>query len=796
MERDDQDPLDNEGEPSEEELRTDSGEGASSTADRIESAYGPDSPVSRGGGRLPTFASGQSVPPSPYGARFPALTSRADELPPSTDLGEDTLVLRATEAVLDDVDQGIVRLDPYLLAQIHAPVGTVVTIRGQRDTVAVAQHLPPHLQGRRDVQMDGMVRENAGVALGEPTRLRACEGAPAKTLLLAPLDPGDYGAEEVAQIRQELAGRALIYGDRVKVTSLSKPGHLFRVAGTEPDGAVICGPYTDVRIKRDPATGASPAPYKVKYEDIGGLEDELLRVRELIELPLKYPALFARLRVEPPKGVLLYGPPGSGKTLIARAVASEVRAHFIHVNGPEIMHKFYGESEARLREVFEEAQRRAPSVVFLDEVDAIAPRRMAVSGEVEKRVVAQLLALMDGMVHRGEVVVIAATNIPEAVDPALRRPGRFDREVVIGVPGREGRLRILQIHTRGMPLAEDVDLERLAEVTHGFVGADLEALCKEAGMLTVRDFLANQDWLDGSLESVAEQAVIHARHFQQALRDIEPTAIREFALEQPNVRWEDVGGGEEMRDRLQEALELPRRFAHVFEPMGVPPPNGFLLVGPSGTGKTLTARALATEMGMKLITVDPALVFSKWVGESEKAIQLVCRKAKQAAPCVLFFDTLEALVPVRRGVSAPVGDAPERLASQLFAELDQLSELGTVVLLGATNQPELLDPALLRPGRFGFRIEFRLPDAREREQIFAIHLRQVPLADDVDLAALATGLERISGAQIAGICQRAVLTELRTFAPRISPPAEPSFRVSAASLWQAAEAALGLRPSE
>ncbi|HZV48530.1 MAG TPA: AAA family ATPase, partial [Candidatus Dormibacteraeota bacterium] len=447
--------------------------------------------------RLPTFLPPSVRPPSGSG-------------PPPVEVGEpedDGLVLRAAEARLEDVDRGIVRIDPYLLSRIHVPVGTAVTIRGQRDTVALAQPLPPQRHGRRDVEMDGMVRENAGVALGEPVRVRACEAAPAKTVLLAPLDSSDYGAEEVAQIRQELAGRAVLYGDRVKVTTLSKHGHLFRVAGTEPEGAVLCGPYTDVRIKRDAITGVSPAPYKVKYEDIGGLDEELLRVRELVELPLKYPSLFARLRIEPPKGVLLYGPPGSGKTLIARAVASEVRAHFIHVNGPEIMHKFYGESEARLREIFEEAQRRAPSVIFLDEVDAIAPRRMAVSGEVEKRVVAQLLALMDGMVRRGEVVVIAATNLPEAVDPALRRPGRFDREVAIGIPSREGRLRILQIHSRGMPLAPDVDLERLADVTHGFVGADLEALCKEAGMLAVRDCLADQDWLDGSLTSVSDRAM-------------------------------------------------------------------------------------------------------------------------------------------------------------------------------------------------------------------------------------------------------------------------------------------------
>jgi len=665
-------------------------------------------------------------------------------------------------------------------------VGAPVRVHGQRDTVAIAQALPSHLLGRRDIQLDGMLRENAGVALGEAVRLAACESSPAKTLLLAPLDPADYGAEEIALIRQELAGRALLYGDRVKVTAFSKHGHLFRVAGTEPDGAVVCGPYTDVRLKRDPISGATPAPYKVKYEDIGGLEEELLRVRELVELPLKYPALFARLRVEPPKGVLLYGPPGSGKTLIARAVASEVRAHFIHVNGPEVMHKFYGESEARLREIFEEAQRRAPSVIFLDEIDAIAPRRLEVSGEVEKRVVAQLLALMDGMVRRGEVVVIAATNLPEAVDPALRRPGRFDREVAIGVPSREGRLRILQIHTRGMPLAPDVDLDRLAEITHGFVGADLEALSKEAGMLAVRDSLEALEGLLTNVEALSEQARIHGDHFLQALRGIEPTAIREFSLEQPNVRWEDVGGLEDVRRELVNALELPGRFPALFETIGVRPPNGFLLTGPPGTGKTLVARALATEMGMKLITVDPALVFSKWVGESEKAIQLVFRKAKQAAPCVLFFDTIDALVPARRTRSSTESDAIDRLASQLFTELDQLTELGTVVLLGATNRPDLVDPALLRPGRFGFRIQLGLPNAEERERILAIHLRRVPQADDLSLADLVPDMAGLSGAQIAGVCQRAVLTEIEEFARRAQAPGDwESFRLSPRSLRRA-----------
>ncbi|HMC37966.1 MAG TPA: AAA family ATPase, partial [Actinomycetota bacterium] len=586
--------------------------------------------------------------------------------------------------------------------------------------------------------------------------------------------------------------RAVVYGDQVKVTAFSKQGHLFRVSGTDPDAAVVVGTFTDVRIQKDPvASIAGTQSFKVKYEDIGGLEEELLRVRELVELPLKYPALFARLKIEPPKGVLLYGPPGSGKTLIARAVASEVDAHFIPVDGPEIIHKFYGESEAKLREIFEEAQRRAPSIIFLDELDAIAPKRLDVSGEVEKRVVAQLLALMDGLVRRGEVVVIGASNLPEAIDPALRRPGRFDREIAINVPTRAGRLRVLQIHSRGMPLAEDVDLERLADVTHGFVGADLEALCKEAGMLAVRDCLMQ---LEASLidpEAVAGRTKIHSRHFQQALKAIEPTATREFFLEKPNVQWEDLAGLEHVRRAFLTALELPRRFPELFERAGIRPPMGFLLSGPPGTGKTLAAKALATELGLRLITVDPASLFSKWVGETEKALRQVFRKAKQAAPCILFFDGLEALVPVRRARGDIDSGATERLATQFFAELDQVVEIGDVVVLGATNRPELVDPALMRPGRFGFTIQFPRPDMRQREEILAVHLRNVAHGD-IDLSELARRLDGFSSADIAGLCQLAVILEIERFAVACSDPEDRSralqeFRLTRATLQQALE---------
>jgi transitional endoplasmic reticulum ATPase len=533
---------------------------------------------------------------------------------------------------------------------------------------------------------------------------------------------------------------------------------------------VVAGPYTDVRLKKEPATSLVESPsLRVKYEDIGGLDEELLRVRELVELPLKYPSLFARLKIEPPKGVLLYGPPGSGKTLIARAVASEVKAHFIHVNGPEIIHKFYGESEARLREIFEEAQRRAPAVVFLDEIDAIAPRRQDVSGEVEKRVVAQLLALMDGLVPRGQVVVIGATNLPEAVDPALRRPGRFDREITMNVPTRPGRLRILKIHSRGMPLADDVDLEALAEVTAGYVGADLEVLCKEAGMLALRDCLTatgTQSETAADPELAAEQTKIDAQHFHEALKTIEPTATRELALERPNVRWEQIGGLRDVRQTLLSALELPHQHPGLFAQAGIKPPTGFLFEGPSGTGKSLTVTALATETGMRLISVDAAYLFSKWVGESEKALRTVFKKAKQSAPCILFFDDLQTFAPARRALRDTDSGFAERLARQFFAELDKTIGLGDVTVIGATNRPDLVDPAALRPGRFGFVVHFPLPDAGQREEIFRVHLRQVRLAPDVDARALAETTPGFSGADIAGVCERALLSEIEAFVRR------------------------------
>jgi transitional endoplasmic reticulum ATPase len=681
-----------------------------------------------------------------------------------------SLLLRVAEALLEDVDRGVVRADPYDLARIGARPGDVVAIAGERRTAAFAHALPPHLHGTHQILMDGMARENARAVVGERVEISVPQAEPAKTVLVESLDGGSFGPQEIADIREWISGRAVMYGDRLKITAFSKRGHMFIVRGTDPEAVVVAGPYTDVRLKKEPATPLVESPsLRVKYEDIGGLDEELVRVRELVELPLKYPSLFARLKIEPPKGVLLHGPPGSGKTLIARAVASEVKAHFIHVNGPEIIHKFYGESEARLREIFEEAQRRAPAVVFLDEIDAIAPRRQDVSGEVEKRVVAQLLALMDGLVPRGQVVVIGATNLPEALDPALRRPGRFDREITVNVPTRPGRLRIMKIHSRGMPLADDVDLEVLAEVTAGFVGADLEVLCKEAGMLALRDCLTvagTQSETAADPELAAEQTKIHARHFHEALKTIEPTATRELALERPNVRWEQIGGLRGVRQTLLSALELPHQHPRLFAQAGIKPPTGFLFEGPSGTGKSLTVNALATETGMRLISVDAAYLFSKWVGESEKALRTVFKKAKQSAPCILFFDDLQAFVPARRTLRDTDSGFAERLARQFFAELDKAIGLGDVVMIGATNRQDLVDPAALRPGRFGFVVRFPLPGTGQREEIFLVNLRHVRLAPDVNVRALAEETPGFSGADIAGVCERALLSEIEAFVER------------------------------
>ncbi len=689
------------------------------------------------------------------------MTDDTDGMDPAATDGKGGMLLpeaslRVAEALLEDVDTATVRIEPADLARIGVLPGDTVLVTGRRSTVARAQPALPFSAGLHLIQMDGTLRENAQAGLDEKVKVRRIGVEPAETVLLAPTEAVSYGPRDLSRLRELLSGCPVTVGDRVKAVLHGRRGHFFKVASAAPDGPVLIGPYTDLRLKT-PETGRE-RPFKVKYEDIGGLEAELQRIREMIELPMKYPDLFARLRIEPPKGVLLYGPPGTGKTLIARAVASEVEAHFIHLSGPEIIHKFYGESEAKLREVFDEAQKRAPSIIFLDELDAIAPKRADVVGDVEKRVVAQLLASMDGLVSRGEVVVIGATNLPEVLDPALRRPGRFDREITISIPSRTGRLKILQIHSRGVPLAPDVDLERLAEITHGFVGADIEVLCKEAGMLALRDVLARVDF--DAPAALASEPCVAMKHFLEALKSIEPTATREFFVEKPNVRWEDVGGLDEVREFLLACVEWPTRYSQLFARAGIRRTRGILLSGPSGSGKTLVAKALATESGLNFITVDGASLLSKWVGESEKILRQVFRKAKQASPCYLFFDGLDTLAPIRR---ASESGATERLVGQFLSELDNLTVLDAVVVLGATNRIDLVDPALLRPGRFDFVLEIPLPDQRSRCEIFQVHLRAMPLTPSVDVEELAQCSEGLSGADIEAVCQQAAIQQMRQF---------------------------------
>lgn len=668
--------------------------------------------------------------------------------------------LRASEALSRDVGRGIARLDPEDMKALDLQVGEIVQIEGKRSTVAKAMPAYMEARGKGIIQIDGLIRANAQIGLDEKVRVNKVVARPAARLVLSPLSLMRAGERDIRYIGRLLEGLPLVRGDRVRANLFGTLSQDFTVSDAAPDGPLIIQPTTLIRIKHleGPRQEA-----KVSYEDIGGLDKEIQKVREMIELPLKYPEVFERLGIGAPKGVLLHGPPGTGKTLIARAVANETDAHFLAINGPEVIHKFYGESEAKLRKIFEEAERRAPSIVFLDEIDAIAPKREMVVGEVEKRVVAQLLALMDGLRSRGQVIVIGATNIPNSLDPALRRPGRFDREIAIGIPDKRGRKEILEIHTRGMPLSEDVDLGELAEVTHGFVGADLAALCREAAMIALRSILLKIEFEMGSIpyETLMELQITR-ENFYDALKEVEPSALREIALEVPDIHWEDVGGLELVKQELVEAIEWPLRYAPLFQHAGAKPPKGILLYGPPGTGKTLLAKAVATESQANFISIKGPALMSKWVGESERGVREVFKKAKQAAPCIVFFDEIDALAPVRgaeRGDSGVTG----RVISQLLTELDGIEELRGVVVLAATNRLDMVDPALLRPGRFDSLIEIPLPDEKARQEIFQVHTRERPMARDVDLGSLARETEGFTGADIEAICRKATILAIREY---------------------------------
>ena len=611
------------------------------------------------------------------------------------------------------------------------------------------------------IQNDSTARSNCGAGLQEQVTVAPIEHAQAVAVRFAPLWVGAAPAIIAPdRMLSDLVGVPVVTGSVVRVPTFAKAVN-FQVVRTIPSGPVVIGKRTDIRVVEGEQTaGRAPA---VSYEDIGGLEREVARVREIVELPLKHSRIFERLGILAPKGVLLYGPPGTGKTLLARAVAAESRVHFIHLNGPEIMRKFYGESEAKLREVFEEAARHAPAILFIDEIDAVAPKRAEVVGEVEKRVVAQLLSLMDGFVSRGQVIVIGATNIPEVLDPALRRPGRFDREIEIGVPNTQARLQILKIHTRAMPLGPDVNLQEIAEHSHGFVGADLEALCQEVGLIALRGFLSAVP-LETDLAASAELEALQVTRddFLAGLKEVEPSATREFFIEKSSSTFASLGGLNEVKRLLDAVVEHSHMRDEIYEQVGLAPPRGILLVGPSGTGKTAMARALSGEKQVPLIAIDGPQLYSKWLGESERALREVFKKARRAAPCILFFDTIDAVAP-KLGADQFGTDVHQRILSQLLREIDNLRDVKGVILLAATNRPERVEPALLRSGRFDYILRFAEPDAAERVAIMRLCCRRVPLAPEVDIEELACRMEGLTGADVESLCKKATLLAIAEF---------------------------------
>lgn len=671
-----------------------------------------------------------------------------------------SITLKVAEAGTKDVGRGIVRLDPAEFEQIGVEVGDVVAVEGKRQTVAKV--LPAYMEdrGARLIRVDGITRDNARVGIDEKVTVKKVAFQSARKLVVAPLTP--MRSHDTRYIGSLLEGLPLIEGDTVRARLFGTKTQDFKVVATRPAGVVMIHPETTMSIQEPKE--AKGGRTRIAYEDIGGLGKEIRRIREMIELPLKYPQVFERLGIDPPKGVLLHGPPGCGKTLIARAVASETDAYFRNLSGPEIMQKFYGQSEANLRRIFEEATSHAPSIIFLDEIDAIAPKREDMGGEkqVEKRVVAQLLALLDGLSSRGQVIVIGATNIPNVIDPALRRPGRFDREIEIGIPDKNGRLEILNVHTRGMPLSDDVDLIRLSEITHGFVGADLEALSREAAMATLRKIFPT---IDFQLEDIPYDTLMKLQvtfdDFMEAFKEVEPSAIREVFTEVPDVKWSDVGGLKKSKQVLTETIEWPLKHSELFAYAHTHPSKGIMLYGPPGTGKTLLAKAVASESDVNFISVKGPEILSKWIGESERGIREVFKKARQASPCIVFFDEIDSLVP-KRGSDA-ASHVLDRVISQFLTELDGIEELKGIVVLAATNRLDILDPALLRAGRFDFHLELPAPDQAARVEIFKVHTKGKPVAQDVDFEELARDTQGLVGADIEDVCRKAAMLAIRTF---------------------------------
>ncbi|MGC8992488.1 MAG: CDC48 family AAA ATPase [Thermoplasmata archaeon] len=681
------------------------------------------------------------------------------------------IILKVAEAPQMDVGLGRARIDTASREALGVEVGEIITITGKRTTAAKVYRLQSEDEGKGIIRIDGDIRMNAGVSLGDKVKVAKANYVPAKSVTFAPLIERDQklklgeGIEEF--VRRSLLNRPIVEGDILVIpglTLIGRSGLKFKVVRASPKGVLIIKENTEIVVKDEAVEEIIGEAGRVTYEDIGGLKEELQKVREMIELPLKHPELFERLGIKPPKGVLLYGPPGTGKTLIAKAVANESGANFYLINGPEIMSKYYGESEKFLRDKFDEAERNAPSIIFIDELDSIAPKRAEVQGEVERRVVAQLLTLMDGLKERGQVIVIGATNLVDSIDPALRRPGRFDREIEIGIPDKQGRLEILQIHTRLMPMDMNDEekmkfLEELASMTHGFVGADLAALAREAAMHALRRYLPQID-LDKPIPvEMLEKMYVTKEDFKEALKDIEPSILRGVLIEIPNVRWEDVGGLENVKQELREAVELPIKNPEKFKKLGIRPPKGILLYGPPGTGKTLLAKAVATESEMNFISIKGPEVLSKWVGESEKAIREVFRKAKQSSPAIVFLDEIDSIAP-RRGSYTDSG-VTERIVNQLLTSMDGLENMEGVVVIASTNRPDIIDPALLRPGRFDRLIYIPPPDKETRLKILKVHTRNMPLDKDVDLNIIAEKTNNYVGADLENVCREAGMFAIR-----------------------------------
>ncbi|WP_405289931.1 CDC48 family AAA ATPase [Methanobrevibacter sp.] len=698
-------------------------------------------------------------------------------------MAENEITLKVAEAISQkDVGQGVARLDPNVMDDLDIKERDLIEIVGERRTAAIA--LPSQTDiGLGVIRIDGLVRKNSGATIGGEVTIKKTKATEAKKVVLAPIE---NNIRVQGDVRGLFAGKVMVQGDiigsqiRAPRPSMSRGFNSifdelmdftpamkeikFAVVSTNPKDIVIVGPNTEVQLHESPVDVSKIEGVgnlvDVSYEDIGGLKEEVKKVREMIEIPLKRPELFEKLGIAPPKGVLMHGPPGTGKTLLAKAVASESDAHFIAINGPEIMSKYVGGSEENLREYFEEAEENSPSIIFIDELDAIAPKREETNGEVERRTVAQLLTLMDGLKSRGQVVVIGATNRPDSLDPALRRPGRFDREIEIGVPDTEERKEVLEIHTRNMPLAEDVDLDKIAGTTHGFVGADLESLCKEAAMRVVRRILPEIQNDEEIPKEVMEKIVVTGDDFKNAQKEIQPSALREVLVQIPDIKWDDIGGLEDVKQELKEAVEWPLKHPDTFQRLGIRPPKGTLLYGIPGTGKTLLAKAVASESEANFISVKGPELLSKWVGESEKGVREVFRKAKQAAPTVIFFDEIDAIAGARSGNDTDSG-VTKRVVNQLLTEMDGLEELEDVAIIAATNRPDILDAGLMRPGRFDRHIQVSEPDEEARLAIFKVHTKNMPLSKDVDLKKLAKQTDGYVGADIESVCREAAMLALR-----------------------------------